>query len=64
MYEGKLFDGRMDDQERVDNGMDCFVLIIVVKVVDAFVGATRKEVETSVTLVKATKTTKRGGVIV
>jgi hypothetical protein len=63
MYEGKLFGGRMDE-EHVDNDMDCFVLMIVVKVVNAFVSATRKEVETSVTLVKAEKITNRGGVIV
>lgn len=63
VYEGKLFGGRIDE-ERVDKGMDYFALTIFVKVVNAFVGATRKEVEISVILVKAAKTTKRRGVIV
>lgn len=63
VYESKLFGGRIDE-EHVDKGMDCFVPTIFVKVVNAFVGATRKKVETSVILVKAAKTTKRRGVIV
>jgi hypothetical protein len=46
------------------NGMDGFVVARGTKVVDMFIGATRKEVETSVLLLEVTKVTLKRNIII
>ena len=54
MYESKVAHGGAC-KKHICNGVDDFVMARGTKVVDMFIGATRKEVETSVSLLEVTK---------
>lgn len=46
LYESKVARGGVC-KKRICNGVDCFVVVKGMKVVDIFIGTTRKDVETS-----------------